>query len=255
MKKFTPILALLILLLVHTPVSAQEEGASSSNTPVVTIDEYSKYVSLFTDEFKWELLKGEFARIDQKIKGYEGDIEYISSEKGSQYAGNLDIYKTKLKALRQVRQEYISYYKEETKTSDTTKEEISQKEKILKAAQEKKEKELREAKQKIEEKKKVTEEVKEKVEVKKTEVTQNLEKKKSEIIAQHKEKFAKKLAKTLENLSVPQLEKVLARVNALIEKNANKENLLAQLMALKELIQEKIDGSEELDVESLFEGL
>ena len=78
---------------------------------------------------------------NEKIKGYEGDIEYISSEKGSQYAGNLEIYKTKLKALKQVRQEYISYYKEETKTSDTTKEEISQKEKILKAAQEKKEKE------------------------------------------------------------------------------------------------------------------
>ncbi|MDD3793541.1 MAG: hypothetical protein PHI37_01920 [Candidatus Gracilibacteria bacterium] len=262
---------LIVLLLISVQVNAENELYSTSTIPTTSeVDEYTKYLNLFREEFKSELLKGEFARIDQKIKGYEGDIAYISSEKGSQYAGNLDIYKTKLKALQQVRQEYISYYKEvKTNVVEYTKEQLMEKEKMTleakekaileakKKAEELREKAVLEAKQRSEEYKEKAAQVKEKTleQTKKLSNIELLKQKKAEIIAKHKEQFSKRLEKTIENLNTTQLEKALARVNEQIEKNSSREVVLVQLIALKDLIEEKIAATEEIDIEAIFKGL
>lgn len=273
MNKMKNTIMLIVLLLISVQVNAWDESKNAKNTNakntnvktnsvVTTVDEYKENLKLFREEFKNELLKWDFARIDQKIKGYEWDIEYISSEKWSQYAHNLDIYKTKLKALKQLREEYISYYKEvKTTVVNSTKEQSLEKEKILKAMEEKKQKELLDAKQKVENLKEKTTEVKEKVKEKAFEQTKKLsniellKQKKSEVISKHKEQFSKRLEKIIENLNTTQLEKALARVNEMIEKNSSKEVVLVQLIALKELIEEKISLTQELDLESIFKWL
>lgn len=256
MNKMKNTIMLIVLLLISVQVNAGDEVYNTKTTSTTTlVDEYTKHLNLFREEFKSELLKWEFSRIDQKIKGYEWDIAYISSEKWSQYAGNLDIYKTKLKALQQVRQEYISYYKE-TKTNvvEYTKEQLMEKEKM---ALEAKEKAILEAKKKAEEIKEKTTQVKEKAleQTKKLSNIELLKQKKAEIIAKHKEQFAKRLEKTIENLNTTQLEKALARTNEMIEKHSSREVVLVQLIALKDLIEEKISATEELDIEAIFKWL
>lgn len=264
MNKMKNTIMLIVLLLISVQVNAGEEISSSIKTTSekTTVDEYTRYLNIFREEFKGELLKWEFARLDQKIKNYEWDIEYISSEKWSQYAGNLDIYKTKLKALRQVREEYISYYKEtNTNVVEYTKEQLMEKEKaVLEAkrkAEEIREKAALESKKKAEEFKEKTTQVKEKAleQTKKLSNVELLKQKKSEVIAKHKEQFSKRLEKTIENLNTTQLEKALARVNEQIEKNSSREVVLVQLIALKDLIEEKISATEELDIEAIFKWL
>lgn len=259
MNKMKNTIMLIVLLLISVQVNAQEETTNVKiNSTITTVDEYTKYLNIFIEEFKAELVKGDFARIDQKIKGYEWDIEYISSKKWSQYASNLDIYKTKLKALKQVREEYISYYKEvKTTIIDNSKEQLLEREKIIKVIEEKKQKELLDTKQKVENLKEKTTEVKEKTleQTKKLSNVELLKQKKAEVIAKHKEQFSKKLEKTIEKLNTTQLEKALARTNELIEKHSSKEVVLVQLVALKELLEEKISSLEEFDIESIFEWL
>jgi len=273
MNKMKNTIMLIVLLLISVQVNAGDEvynTKTTSTTTTTVVDEYIKHLNLFKEEFKSELLKWEFSRIDQKIKGYEWDIAYISSEKWSQYAGNLDIYKTKLKALQQVRQEYISYYKE-TKTNvvEYTKEQLMEKEKMALEAKEKaileaknKAEELKRKEQELREKatleaKKKSEELKEKSleQTKKLSNVELLKQKKAELIAKHKEQFSKRLEKTIENLNTIQLEKALTRVNEQIEKYSSREVVLVQLIALKEIIEEKLEMVEDFDIESIFKWL
>lgn len=259
MNKMKNTIMLMVLLLISVQVNAEELNSSSSTLyEKTTIDEYTKYLNLFREEFKSELLKWEFKRIDEKIKGYEWDIEYISSEKWSQYAGNLDIYKTKLKALKQLREEFISNYKEvKTEFIDYSKEQLLEKEKILKAIEEKRQKEILALKEKTQEFKEKWSEIKEKTseQVKKLSNIELLKQKKYEIIAKHKENYTKKLWEKLDKLTEEQLQKALDRTNKLIEKYATKESALSQLAALKELIEEKLDANSEINIDEIFEWL
>ncbi len=240
MNKMKNTIMLIALLLISVQVNAGEEVSSSITTTSekTTVDEFTKYLNSFREEFKSELLKWDFARIDQKIKGYIWDIEYISSEKWSQYAGNLDIYKTKLKALKQIREEYISNLKENV--TSVTKETTINKDEVVKAIEEKKQKLAEEAK-KIKEEKLTT--------------LDNLKQKKLDLIKKYKENYSKKLWEKLSKLNEQQLKTALERTNKLIEKYATKESALAQLTALKQLIEEKLESTTEINVDEIFEGL
>ena len=239
MNKMKNTIMLIVLLLISVQVNAEEMSSSISTTSEKsTVDEYKKYLNIFREEFKSELLKWEFKRIDEKIKGYTWDVEYISSEKGSQYAGNLDIYKTKLKALKQIREEYISNLKENV--TSITKESSIKKDEVVKAIEEKKQKLAEEAKKMKEEK---------------LTTMDNLKQKKLDLVKKYKENYSKKLWEKLGKLSEEQLQKALERTNKLIEKYATKESALVQLTALKELIQEKLEASSEINIDEIFEDL
>lgn len=239
MNKMKNTIMLIVLLLISVQVNAWEEVKTTlGTTEQMSVDEYTKYLNSFTQEFKSELLKWDFKRIDEKIKGYTWDIEYISSEKWSQYAGSLDIYKTKLKALQQVRQEYISNLKENITT--VTKETYIKKDEVIKAIEEKKQKLAEEAK---------------KVKEEKISTLDNVKQKKLELVKKYKENYSKKLWEKLEKLNETQLEKALEKTNKLIEKYAKKEVALAQLTALKELIEEKLELNSEINIDEIFEDL
>jgi len=121
-------------------------------------------------------------------------------------------------------------------------------------AEELREKAVLEAKKKAEELKEKTTQVKEKAleQTKKLSNVELLKQKKAELIAKHKEQFSKRLEKTIENLNTTQLEKALSRTNELIEKHSSREVVLVQLIALKEIIEEKLDMVQEFDIEAIF---
>jgi|GEM_PF-1251964 len=74
-----------------------------------------------------------------------------------------------------------------------------------------------------------------------------------------------KLKSKLDNISIDNLEKILAKVNTMVKTTTNnaklsatsKENLLAQLTALQEIIGNKIDEAtivnDEINLDSLFQ--
>lgn len=88
---------------------------------------------------------------------------------------------------------------------------------------------------------------------------------KAELIEKYKTAFMNKLKSKLDTISAEKLEKVLTKVNAMIEKTLNnnklsqtsKEKIIAQLEALKEILENKIDETtiinDEIDLGTLFE--
>lgn len=87
---------------------------------------------------------------------------------------------------------------------------------------------------------------------KKQEAKQNFQDKKQELKMKYKAKFAKALEAKLANFSTDKIKAVIAKIDTVIEKyNSNealtqdqKDKFVAQLNALKELLQEKIDETE-----------
>ncbi len=88
---------------------------------------------------------------------------------------------------------------------------------------------------------------------------------KSALVEKYKTAFMGKLKSRLDNISSDKLEKVLEKVNTMIKTTTNntklsatsKENLLSQLEALKEIIENKIDEAtivnDEINLDSLFQ--
>jgi len=84
------------------------------------------------------------------------------------------------------------------------------------------------------------------------------------LIEEYKEKFMNRLKTMLDNIAPKKLEKVIARIDKLEENIRNnekltdekREKLLAQIVALREIIENKMDeyqiGNEEIDLEALF---
>ncbi len=87
----------------------------------------------------------------------------------------------------------------------------------------------------------------------------NFKQVKQDLVAQYKEKFVKQLANKLDSLNVDKLKIVLGKVNTAIEKQKSSwkpnEKVIAQLVALQSLLQDKIDEkdpSSTINIDELF---
>jgi len=213
---------------------AWENNVNYSNNNVsLENNEYEKHYSIFKEDFYKELLNKDFSNIDAKIKWYLNDIEYLKSNPDSSHYNNISIYEIKVKVLEDLKNNFSnqinSVKKEYNKVVEKTKE-------IAPIVKEQIKKDFSNTKKIV---KNVFENLKDK----------------------YKTYYNDKLKDKLENISEEKLEIILWNISKKIEEiissnkftQKTKEKILAQLEALKEIIQEKIwEKNEEINLEELW---
>lgn len=254
----TKMTGLFILSLLVTPalVSAGDDYKKKENPSVV----YNDYYGQFKKEFYEQLLKGDFTQIDKRIAWYEGDVQYLSEHPESEHYKNISVYKEKIRVLQQLKANFAS---QEVK-KELPKQEMYNKQKVY----EEKQAELKKINQEKQEQiKKIVaekqEDTKKHMEWKKQEmkeVKDTYRDQKQELIKKYKQQFQKTLSQRIANLSEEQTIKVMTNVEKAIQKYENlslseerRQRFLAQLEALKQLLQARLDESQDvIDIESLF---
>lgn len=238
-KKVMVALATTLLIV---PALAQAEETSSTTTASsetqVTLVVNQAYVDAFKANFA--SYENPYKVIDEDFKNgkinkatWKAAWEYIASQKEAQYEAKREEVKQKTEAKKA--------------EMDAKREEVKKKVEEHKAEMDKKK-----------------EEMKKHLEEKKTEVKalkEEWKQKHAELVAKYKAEFAAKVEAKLSSFSQVQLEKVLGNVEKQIQKVQNskliqekKDKILAQLQALKELIQSKLDAgvSEEVNIDDLL---
>lgn len=71
------------------------------------INEEELYENL-KEEFYEDLEKGDFSKIDERMKWYFNDIKFLESDKNSPHYKNLPVYKAKLDILKKIRENFQS---------------------------------------------------------------------------------------------------------------------------------------------------
>ncbi len=225
---------------------------------VESIDTYTMYLNEFMEEFEDDLEDWDFEDIEEKIRWYKWDVEYLSQNKESEHYIHLWAYQTKLKALQDLKSRYTSA--ELSEEQEDAKEEIREKQKEIKEKREEVKKEMEEKKEELKEKQ---EEIKEEIEEKRKEAKEKLEEMKDsrkEMIKKHKEKYEGVLSQKLKTISEDHIKVVINRIDKTIidiestnMRENRKQNITAQLEAIKLILEERLSETEyKIDLDSLF---
>lgn len=259
MKNTSIIIVCLFLWIANTFAGEDYTKTTTEYKKVDIVDEYTKFYNEFKKEFEFELKNWNYTKIDNKIKWYIWDVNYLNDNKTSVHYQHIWVYQTKLKALQNLREAYSWKKYEEIKEVQNEKQKY----------EDKKEYEIQESKKIVTDNKT---DVKKEIEVKKeikTEIKTQIKEVKIEIKDQrvelrkkYKEEYKKVLEKKLETIGQTHMKVVSVRATNLI-KDVEKSNifetrknvLIAQLEAIIEILEEKIQENNdfEIDLEKLFQ--
>lgn len=189
---------------------------------------------------------------DVKTKAENLKAEYLQKAKELW----LDRYKQMVEARFQ------TFYQNNFAKNDAMKKMVEEKKLLLEKAKIEMNKKMEEAKNKMKEKQQELKEIKKEdvkrvIEEKKQDfnkIKENFQVKKQDLKAKYKEQFAKQLQARLDKLPVEKLQSVIEKIDLSIEKytandkltSQQKEKFIAQLHALKEIVQEKISQKDEM---------
>jgi len=109
MKKLLSLLVLLgIISISFNNLFAYESEAEDSSSSITSTsdDSYSNYYNEFKKEFYSDLTSWNLSKIDEKIKGYQADVDYLNSNSTSEHYKNVDSYKLKIKVLTDLKNNF-----------------------------------------------------------------------------------------------------------------------------------------------------
>lgn len=221
-------------------------------------NEYEKYYNEFKKEFYEELSKWDFTKIEEKIKWLLWDIDYLSKNPENENYVNIEKYKIKVQALKDLKENFWytnNLQNDNLKLQDinsdkikTEKNEMMRKIEIEKKRLEERIKRKEEFKKIKNTEKEILKEQKKIIKQKRNELKENISQIKNqrqELRKKYKNKFKTILKDRLETMKKTHIETVLSRIEIALEKATN-EKIIAQLEALKELLEDRLNTIEEI---------
>jgi chromosome segregation ATPase len=236
------IIAAVAVTLLLAPMFAQAEETSSTTTPVTTQVNIEVVDSTYIENFKTNFTSYEhpYKVIDEDYKSgkinkatWKAAWEYIATQKKATH----DAKKAEYEKNREAKKAEMDAKREEVKKKvEEHKEEMDKKKEEMKKMMEEKRGEMKETRE-------------------------EWKAKHAELVAKYKEAFKAQVEAKLATMNQEQLEKILGNIEKQVQKvqasklsQEKKDKILAQLHALKELIQSKLDTqmSDDVNVDDLL---